>query len=71
MHGDLCVVYVLEGNILALTFGLVVSLEIVENLLREVCGDGSCVLLANGRNENGVTEEELEIDAICSRVLGV
>jgi len=70
VHRDFCVADVLQGNVLALTFSLVVSLEIVEGLLREVCSDGSGVLLADGRDENGIAEEELEIDAVCSRVLG-
>ena len=70
VHGDFCVVDVLQGNVLALTFSLVISLEIVEGLFREVCSDGSGVLLADGRDENGIAEEELEIDAVCSRVLG-
>ena len=70
MHRDLRVVDVLEGDVLALTVDLVISLEIVEELLREVCSDGSRVLLADWRNENRIAEEELEIDAVCSRVLG-
>jgi len=70
VHRDLRVVDILEGNVLALTFDLFISLEIVEGLLREVCSDGSRVLLADGRNENGIAEEELEIDAVGSRVLG-
>ena len=70
MHRDLRVVDILEGNVLALAFDLFIGLEIVEGLLRKVCSDGSRVLLADGRNENGIAEEELEIDAVGSLVLG-
>ena len=70
VHRDLCVIDILEGNVLALPFDLFVGLEIIEGLIREVCSDGSRVLLADGRNENGIAEEELEIDAVCGLVLG-
>ena len=61
---------IIKGDIMALTFDLVISLEVVEGLLRKVCSDGSRVLLGDGRNKDGITEEELEIDAVCSLVLG-
>ena len=70
MDRYLCEVDVIEGDILALTFNLVVSLEIVEGLLRKVCSDGGRVLLGYRRNKDGITKEELEIDAVCSLVLG-
>ena len=70
VNGDLRKVDVIERDVLTLTLDFVVGLEIVEVLLREVRSDRGHVLLGNGRNENGITEEELEIDAICSGVLG-
>ena len=70
MNRDLCDVDVLERDVLALTFDLVVSLEIIEGLFRNVCSDGSSVLLGDRRNENRFTKEELEIDTVCSGVLG-
>ena len=70
MNRDLGIVDVIECNVLALALNLVVSLEIVEGLLRDVCSDGSGVLLGNWGNENGIAKEELEIDAKCGRVLG-
>ena len=70
MDGYLCIVDVIEGDILALTFDLVVSREIVEGLLRKVCSDRGHVLLGDGGNEDGIAEEELEVDAVGSRVLG-
>ena len=52
-----------------MTFDLVVSLEIV-GLLRKVCSDRSRVPLGDRRNRDGVTEEDLEIDTVCSLVFG-
>ena len=69
MDWYLCVVDVLECNVLTLPLDLVVSLEIVEGRIREVCGNRGSVLLSDGRNEDRITEEELEIDGVCGRVL--
>ena len=70
MDRNLCVVDVVECDILALALKRIVGCEIVEGRVREVRGDRGNVLLSNGRDENRIAEEELEIDAICSWILG-
>ena len=61
---------ILKGSVLALICDGLVSLEVLEALLGQVRSDGSHVLLSNERDEDGIAEEELEIDAVRSLVLG-
>ena len=70
MNGYLGVVDVLECDVLGLALNLFVSLEIVKSRVREICSNRGNVFLGDGGNENRITEEELKIDAVCSRILG-
>ena len=65
MNGNRSEIDVGEGDGSALTLQGSEGFEVVEDIFGEVSGDGGGVLVRNGRNEDAVAEEELEVDREC------
>lgn len=71
VEGDIGGAQVLDEDALALSLDLGVGVEVVEDVLREVGGDGGGVLLDDGADEDAGAEEVLGLDAEGVGVVGV
>jgi hypothetical protein len=71
VEGDIGGAQVLDEDALALALDLGVGVEVVEDVLGEVGGDGGGVLLDDGADEDAGAEEVLRLDAEGVGVVGV
>jgi hypothetical protein len=71
VHRDLCVRDICQADIRRLSFHRLVCEEIVEPVIGEIDVDRSRVFFKNWTDENAWTEEKLELDVVCLRILGV
>ena len=62
MHRDSGIINVIEGDVLALALQWFKSEEVVEDVLGEVGGDGSDVLVRNWRDKDRIAVEELKVN---------